>query len=346
MSLVFLFFLLPSCYAYETVSINITQPQTHAPLNTALAYYKLAGFNGDDDYLTRGFYQTTCGSNFSFHYTEPSVWGNETGTRNKFILILTHGYPESSYIWRRVTSVSSSRLPVIVPDQPGCGLSTPYCNETGCAYDKRTYSRAIFKAVKHIYPGHGENATTSVVLAGDDCGGRLCIVPRWKMTILVSTPWACSSPTSFPLWRRNFATDVIMAYGGGKWVDQILEYRSGESVQGIALFKADEAWQSYHTLFEQLAATNRSVFEYQAGGTIGYDWMAEDQKNDRKVDIPTHVLLSEVNLGAQFDVLAVWTEYVHPSAGLTLSGIGEQNGHLIIEEAPGELYWNSRCLIP
>ena len=85
--------------------------------------------------------------------------------------------------------------------------------------------------------------------------------------------------------------------------------------------------------------TNSSVFDYQAGGTIEYDEMVADQKNDHKVDIPTHVLFSEANLGAQFDVMAVWSEYVHASAGLTIQGIGEQKGHFIIEGAPGRLLW-------
>ncbi|KAK4554911.1 hypothetical protein LTR86_008059 [Recurvomyces mirabilis] len=198
MSLVLFSFLLTSCLAYETVSINVTQSQTNAPLNTTLAYYRPAGFNGNDDYLT----------------------------------------------------------------------------------------------------------------------------------------------------HRESAADVIMVYGGGNWVDQILEYGSGGSVQGIELFKTDQAWQIYHTFFDQLTVTNSSVFDYQAGGTIEYDWMVDDHKNDRKVDIPTQVFFFEANLGAQFDMLAVWTRYVHPNAGLTIQGIGEQKEHFIIEETPDELCRNGRSLTP
>ena len=40
--------------AYETVNVNTSQPQSNAALNTTLAYYRLPGFNGEDDYLTHG----------------------------------------------------------------------------------------------------------------------------------------------------------------------------------------------------------------------------------------------------------------------------------------------------
>jgi len=62
----------------------------------------------------------------------------------------------------------------------------------------------------------------------------------------------------------------------------------------------------------------------------------DDQKNDRKIDIPAHVLYSVQNLGAQFDVLGVWQNWTHLSAGLAVQGIGGGRGHFIVEEAPGK----------
>jgi len=43
-----------SSLAYESVNVNVSQPQSSAPLNTTLAYYRLPGFNGEDEYLTHG----------------------------------------------------------------------------------------------------------------------------------------------------------------------------------------------------------------------------------------------------------------------------------------------------
>jgi len=81
--------------------------------------------------------------------------------------------------------------------------------------------------------------------------------------------------------------------------------------------------------------TNSSVFDYRAGGTVDYQMQQEDQNNDVKIDFPMHVEYSIFNLGQQFDVYAVWQNFTHPSADLTVKGIGDGRGHFIVEEAPG-----------
>jgi hypothetical protein len=102
--------------AFETVNVNISQPQSNTPLNTTLAYYKLPGHNADSQFLTHAFIPVTCGANLSVHYTEPSVYGSLTGTSKKPVLLLTHGFPESSYMWRRSTQVLSERVPLFALD--------------------------------------------------------------------------------------------------------------------------------------------------------------------------------------------------------------------------------------
>ena len=101
---------------YETVNVNVSTPVSNTRLNLTLADYKLSAFNGMQTTLTHGFYQTTCGSNLSFHYIDPAVWASATGTASKPILLLAHGYPESSYIWRALTQSLSERVPLFVPD--------------------------------------------------------------------------------------------------------------------------------------------------------------------------------------------------------------------------------------
>jgi hypothetical protein len=100
---------------YETVSVNVSTPTNNAPLNKELAFYKLNGSNGASDQLTHSFIQVSCGSVMSVHHTDPDVFP-DAGTPERPILLLNHGYPESSYIWRRVTPYISQRVPVIVPD--------------------------------------------------------------------------------------------------------------------------------------------------------------------------------------------------------------------------------------
>ena len=152
---------------YNNSNDNILPSTSANPaFNATLANYRLRGHNGDDAHLTHSFVQTACGANLSVHYTDPSVWGKSTGSKIKPILILTHGYPESSYIWREVTPSVSKRTPVFVADQPGYGLSTECCTSTGCVYDKRAYSASILEAVRKIY------GDVHVIYAGHDRGAR------------------------------------------------------------------------------------------------------------------------------------------------------------------------------
>ena len=102
------------------------------------------------------------------------------------------------------------------------------------------------------------------------------------------------------------------------------------------MFQSNDAWAVYHTFFDQLSVTNASVYDYYDAATIDYLEMEADQKAGRKIKMPTHIEYSEYNLVeiSGFDVEAVWSKYVDPSAGLTTEGICCGLGHFIVELAP------------
>lgn len=164
---------------HESVNRNVSSPTNNAPLDTKLAYYKLNGTNGKSNTLTHSFVRVSCGAMMSVHHTEPDVY-SDAGTKERPILILNHGYPESSYIWRKLTAALSKRVPLVVPDvspdtssmrdepneqrqRPGYGLSQACPNGT----DERTNAGAILETVSKIF---GEGKT--VILAGHDRGAR------------------------------------------------------------------------------------------------------------------------------------------------------------------------------
>ena len=138
--------------------------------------------------------------------------------------------------------------------------------------------------------------------------------------------------------RASFATDVIMAYGGGNFVRQILEFGAGANAEATALFKADDAFDVYANFFDQLSVTNTSVFDYTAGANEDYQAQLSDQAAGRKISIPTHVMFSIYNLEtlSGFNVSEIWKKWVHTNISLTVQGVGGKRGHFIIEEAPTE----------
>lgn len=127
-----------------------------------------------------------------------------------------------------------------------------------------------------------------------------------------------------------------MAYGGGNWVDYINIAGSGINDTATALFRADNAFETYHTFFDQLSVTNASVFDYRDGATIDYQEQVADQAAGRFIKMPTHVEYSYYNLAQNsgFDVQAVWNRWVEPSANLTTEAVCCGQGHFIIELAP------------
>lgn len=101
------------------ISANASKGANSAPLNEELAYYKLNGSNGASDKLTHSFVRVSCGALMSVHHTDPEVFP-DAGTAERPILTLNHGYPESAYIWRKLTSTLSKRVPLVVPDVSPC----------------------------------------------------------------------------------------------------------------------------------------------------------------------------------------------------------------------------------
>lgn len=138
----------------------------------------------------------------------------------------------------------------------------------------------------------------------------------------------------------EFATDVIMAYGGGKWVTYVNRAGSGVNATATALFEAYRAFDMYANFFNQSSVTNSSIWDYTAGATIDYSAQIADQAAGRKIKWPTQVLYSYDNLVVVFgfNLTETWQRWVDPAYQPNLS-FGPAccgQGHFIIELAPDQ----------
>ncbi|KAI1611052.1 Alpha/Beta hydrolase protein [Exophiala viscosa] len=347
-----LFIVVAQAAPYEVVNVNVSLPQNNSALDYNLAWVQsqLYGYNGaTNNQLTHSFVPVTCGANVSVYHTDPGVFAN-AGTPQTPILLLNHGYPESSYIWRDVTPVVSHRVPVFVPDRPGYGLSTVCPNGT----DEFTMASAILEAANKIY-GNGIH----VILGGHDRGARsmhraavsidqfpnVNALGVWMADVvpIVEEYASFSNPnysTNYFHWnflpKNAFATDVIMAYGGGNWVTEINHLGSGINATATAIFQSGQSFEVYANFFNQLSVTKASVEDYTSGATTDYQAQLADQAAGRKIKMPTHVLYSYSNLvvASGFNVSETWSRWVEPSAGLTTGPVCCGQGHFIIELAP------------
>ncbi len=64
-------------------------------------------------------------------------------------VFLLHGFPETSYAWRKVIPALSQKYQVIAPDLRGCGDSDR--SESG--YDKRTVAEDVYQLVSQLKLG-------------------------------------------------------------------------------------------------------------------------------------------------------------------------------------------------
>ena len=61
-------------------------------------------------------------------------------------VVLLHGFPETSYAWRKIIPALSQHFNVIAPDLRGCGDS----DRPGTGYDKRTVAEDIHQLVQQL----------------------------------------------------------------------------------------------------------------------------------------------------------------------------------------------------
>lgn len=80
-------------------------------------------------------------------------------------VVLLHGYPQSSYAWRKVMPVLATHYTVIAPDLRGLGDS----DQPASGYDKRTVAQDIYQLVKQL-------GFQKIFLVGHDYGGSTAYV--------------------------------------------------------------------------------------------------------------------------------------------------------------------------
>lgn len=77
-------------------------------------------------------------------------------------VVLLHGFPETSYAWRKIMPALAQRYTVIAPDLPGLGDSS----KSDKGYDKKTVAEDIYQLVRKL-------GFRQISLVGHDWGGNV-----------------------------------------------------------------------------------------------------------------------------------------------------------------------------
>lgn len=127
---------------------------------------------------------------------------------------------------------------------------------------------------------------------------------------------------------------MIKAFGSGKFCRILLNAGAGTNAEGTKKLFANGSMDIYASHFEKDSVVEATAKDYEAATKEDYTAQIEDQKNGRKVDVPTLVLYSKQNLGAMVDVPDIWQRWVKEGTRLEVKGIEDGYGHFFLEEAP------------
>ncbi|KKY18593.1 putative alpha beta hydrolase [Diplodia seriata] len=219
--------------------------------------------------------KTTCGSEI-FSYLRPPH-ADTPPSEERPLLVLLHGYPQTSYIWRHLLRLLPPSYPLFIPDLPGYGRSTPSLT----THDKLTIGLAILEALHTILPNNPY--PSPIILIGHDRGARIAhrlaltfshpppssittkplppftlaalavldTVPEPEQWSAFASPPAAASSFHWPfLANAELATAMIEAFGARRWCGMLLERWSGDSnIEGDDA-DADAAAEAYCAAFE------------------------------------------------------------------------------------------------
>lgn len=133
-----------------------------------------------------------------------------------------------------------------------------------------------------------------------------------------------------------FAVPMIEAYGGGKFVRELILRWGGEHC--AAAMEDGDALEVYSRAFEDVEVIKASCEDYAAGAGEDLKRQVEDQDVGRKMAGRVVIVYSEGYLAKIYDSEDIWTKWAQESGcELSFHGIGGGKGHFIPEEAAEEV---------
>ena len=252
-------------------------------------------------------------------------------------LLLLHGYPQSSAMWRRVAPALATRFHVVAPDLRGYGRSSIPGSHGGSGYSKRKMGEDALALMQSL--GHARFG-----VAGHDRGGRVAyrlaldhpeaiarvavldIIPTGEMWRGMDAGRAMQVYHWMFLAQPEPLPETLISAASQTYLDHTLASWTGaktlEAFQG--------ALEEYRTAFADPARVHASCEDYRAGATL--DRLADeiDHAAGRKIEAPLLALWGAKGIPAEgVSPLDVWRQWARDVRGHAIDC-----GHFLPEEAP------------
>jgi haloacetate dehalogenase len=250
-------------------------------------------------------------------------------------LLLLHGNPQTSAMWRHVAARLRDRFTCVCPDLRGYGFSSkPPAGENHVNYSKREMARDMVEVMAAL--GHGR-----FHLCGHDRGGRVAhrLAYDWPEKVT-----RVSVLDIAPTREMYAATDFELARAYWHWFFMIQPAPMPERMMSadpeatlrekmgrmgdLAIF--GKAWPEYLEAFSNPETVRATCDDYRAAATIDIE---HDDAETGKVRVPLLCLWGRRGVIERcFDALAEWRKRAEDVRGHALDC-----GHYMPEELPDEI---------
>ncbi|KAI9634603.1 hydrolase [Dioszegia hungarica] len=259
-------------------------------------------------------------------------------------LLLLHGYPQTSYIWRFVAPKLAEKYTVICTDLRGYGQSSkPKGTEGHEEYSKRSMAddqvqvMAHFGFTKFSVLAHDRGARVAHRLALDhpDKVEGMClldIAPTVYMYEKTNMNFAEGYWHWFYLIQPSPGPErMILADPEAYWGTL-----AGRATHKLVQFSED-AVKEYKENLSTMEGIHATCEDYRASATIDLDHDRADRSAGKKLSVAKLKIIwgGKGMIDRYGDVLSVWKGYAED--GVEVSGTSLDCGHYIPEEKPEEL---------
>ncbi|MFD3444094.1 alpha/beta fold hydrolase [Microbacteriaceae bacterium 4G12] len=259
-------------------------------------------------------------------------------------VVLLHGFPQTSLMWRHVAAELAAEHTVICPDLRGYGASDKPAATGPETYSKRTMAADVVALAAHL--GHDRFA-----LAGHDRGALVAVRAGLDHPDAVTHLATFDVLPTLDMWEilqgRNAAVAwhlYLMAQPEG------LPERMIEGVADEFFGHFLDAWTRHpdaipadvraEYLRASRAAIPSIVADYRASAGIDADHDGADRAAGRRLGMPVTVVQQDWGTALGYDAAALWGAWADDLVHRTLDA-----GHFMAEEAPNEIVATLRALL-
>ncbi|SEM51802.1 alpha/beta fold hydrolase [Nonomuraea pusilla] len=246
------------------------------------------------------------------------------------LLVLLHGWPQTSYCWRHLIPALAAHFTVVAPDLRGYGRT----DKPTTGYDKRTMAADVRRLARSL--GH-----SSLVLAGHDRGARVAHRYALDHPGEVERLVVMDVIPTREMWRR-FDMDSGLAASTWHWTfhlqPDLPELLAGADVAAY-LGYFFERWTvqrsrletaEYVRAFSRPGALRAGFDDYRASFPYDAEHDDADWEAGRRLEMPVLALWGSAGLPSRVPVMDIWREYAPDVRGAAIADCG----HFLAEEQP------------